>query len=120
MQFENPANGYVETCRVPFLWALIFGPLYFVLKGVWRHVILYFIVNGALISGSWFFAFFGAMASTGSVYLLGEPDGHLLRPVPIASFIVPAALILPFLFYPFIAGGIVRRHYLRMGWTEIE
>jgi hypothetical protein len=41
MQFKNPQNDYVETSSVPLLWALLFGPLYFVFKGAYRHFVIF-------------------------------------------------------------------------------
>lgn len=40
MRFKNPANGYEETVSRPFLWALLFGPIYFAVKGVWLHAVI--------------------------------------------------------------------------------
>lgn len=47
MQFRNPQNGYVESAGGAFswLWVLIFGPLYWAVKGVWRHFFLQFFLN---------------------------------------------------------------------------
>lgn len=39
MHFRNPANGYVETINHPFLWCLLFGFIYFAVKGVWTHAV---------------------------------------------------------------------------------
>lgn len=119
MRFQHPVNGYVEHCSVPFLWALIFGPLYFVLKGIWRHVVLYFTVNFVLISFSWAFALGVGAATEGAVTTFSDMDGRSWH-APIALIVIIAALILPFLFYPFIASGIVRRHFLRQGWHEVD
>lgn len=120
MRFENPANGYVETCTVPFLWALIFGPFYFVLKGVWRHVVLYFVVNSVIFI-AW--CTIWIVASSASLMMLGfaaQQDPNAIRnAIAIATLIVPVTIIAPFLLYPFIAGGIVRRHFLRQGWIEL-
>lgn len=119
MRFENPANGYVETCTAPFLWALIFGPLYFVLKGVWRHVVLYFVVNSILLSVAGvlaFGSFYAANFAAQSYNTTGSDAGNTAIAVGVAI----AALVLPFLLYPFIATGIIRRHYLRAGWVEID
>ena len=44
MHFKNPANGYIESSSVPFLWCLLFGALYFAVKGVWAHVFIYIVV----------------------------------------------------------------------------
>jgi hypothetical protein len=43
MHFKNPANGYVESSSVPFLWCLLFGALYFAVKGVWAHFFIYIV-----------------------------------------------------------------------------
>lgn len=121
MRFENPANGYVETLSAPFLWALIFGPLYFLIKGVWRHVILYFIVNGVLLSVAGGLAVASAIAAATATQAFDATHG-LADPARtgITAAAAVAALVLPFLIYPFFAAGIVRRHYLRMGWIEID
>ena len=42
--FKNPANGYIESSSVPFLWCLLFGALYFAVKGVWAHFVIYILV----------------------------------------------------------------------------
>jgi hypothetical protein len=39
MRFENPVNGYVEEVRYAPLWCLLFGCIYFAVKGVWTHAI---------------------------------------------------------------------------------
>ena len=46
--FQNPANGYVEraTSGWTWLWALLFGPFFFLYKGAWPHVLVYV---GALV-----------------------------------------------------------------------
>jgi hypothetical protein len=41
MKFKNPQNDYVETSSVPFLWALLFGPLYFAFKEILGHFIIF-------------------------------------------------------------------------------
>ena len=42
--FQNQDNGYTETTSIPFLWTLLFGCIYFAIKGVWRHVFIYIIL----------------------------------------------------------------------------
>jgi len=39
MTFINQ-NGYKETTNNSFLWTLLFGTLYFLLKGIWIHAII--------------------------------------------------------------------------------
>jgi hypothetical protein len=45
MHFKNPANGYIESSSVPFLWCLLFGALYFAVKGIWAHVFIYIVLG---------------------------------------------------------------------------
>jgi len=40
VRFRNPANGYVETVRLAFLWSLLFGVFYYAFKGLWFAAIL--------------------------------------------------------------------------------
>ena len=120
MRFQNPANGYVDNCSVPFLWALIFGPLYFVLKGIWRHVVLYFVVNMVLIWLSLALASGSGLIATFVLSQFATQPAVAQNTALIAISVMVMALIAPFLIYPFIAGGIVRRHYMRMGWNQVE
>ena len=53
MHFKNPANGYIESSSVPFLWFLLFGSLYFAVKGVWGHAVVSFIVACCTFGLSW-------------------------------------------------------------------
>lgn len=39
MKFKNPTNGYVEEVSSPGLWVLLFGFIYFAVKGVWTHAV---------------------------------------------------------------------------------
>ncbi|NIJ07216.1 asparagine N-glycosylation enzyme membrane subunit Stt3 [Sphingomonas vulcanisoli] len=121
MRFQHPVNGYVENCSAPFLWALCFGPLYFVLKGIWRHAVLYFVVVSTLLSAWGVLAFTASFASVAllSAMKIQDPD-KIAMFTAITGFALVAALVLPFLIYPFIASGIVRRHFLRQGWSEVE
>jgi hypothetical protein len=40
MRFRNPANGYEEEASLAWLWVLLFGAIYFAVKGVWTHAIV--------------------------------------------------------------------------------
>ena len=54
MQLENPSNGYRETVsRFTWLWALIFGALYFAYKGIWRHFVIGLILGVCTAGISW-------------------------------------------------------------------
>jgi hypothetical protein len=50
MQFKNIENGYVETKSVPWLWALLFGGLYFIVCGIWAPILIQAIIAGFLYS----------------------------------------------------------------------
>jgi hypothetical protein len=39
LRFRNPANGYEEDVGSPWLWCLLFGPIYFAAKGVLTHAL---------------------------------------------------------------------------------
>lgn len=44
--FENPQNGYRESVTFgPFVWALLFGPLYYMIRGIWSHAIVLLILT---------------------------------------------------------------------------
>ena len=56
MEFRNPENDYVETgtTGMSWLWAFLWPPLYYAVKGVWTHAIASFLlawVVGALTFG---------------------------------------------------------------------
>ena len=53
LSFRNPTNGYTEKVGTPWLWCLLFGCIYFAVKGIWTHAIAAFLL--ALLSGglSW-------------------------------------------------------------------
>ena len=54
MKFKNALNGYIEEISpYAWLWVLLFGCFYFVIKGVWRHALVSFLC--ALFTGgiSW-------------------------------------------------------------------
>jgi len=48
MTFEK--SGYIENCKAPALFTLLFGPLYFIFKGTVRHAIIALIL-GLLTNG---------------------------------------------------------------------
>jgi len=45
MKFKNPENGYVKEIygNLSWLWVLLIGPIYWAVKGVWRHAVVLFI-----------------------------------------------------------------------------
>ena len=53
MYFQNPANGYIERVNLPFLWTLLFGPIYFAVRGVWTHAVVSFFLAMLTAGLSW-------------------------------------------------------------------
>ena len=43
-------ENYIETCKAPRFFSLLFGPLYFIFKGSVRHAVISFIL-AALTGG---------------------------------------------------------------------
>ena len=39
LQFQNPENGFIEEVANAPLWVLLFGGIYFAVKGVWTHAV---------------------------------------------------------------------------------
>ena len=50
MRFKNPANEYIEdaSSKLSWLWVLLFGPIYWAVRGVWRHCFTHLVL--ALVS----------------------------------------------------------------------
>ncbi len=77
MKFQNPTNGYIEEASMPFLCTLLFGCLYFAIKGIWTHFVVSLVLAICTCGLSW-------------------------------------------LIYPFFVKEILRTHYKRQGWKEID
>ncbi len=44
-KFRHPVNSHVETVpRFAWLWTSLFGTLYFIVRGVWTHAVISFIL----------------------------------------------------------------------------
>lgn len=69
MYFQNPNNGYIEQVSLPFLWTLLFGPIYFAVKGVWTHAVVSFLLAGITAGISWLFYPFFAKRVVQTNYL---------------------------------------------------
>ena len=55
MKFKNPSNDYVETTTAwAFLWIFILGPIYFLVKGNYRHAIAGLVIGIITFGLSWF------------------------------------------------------------------
>ena len=46
MKFQNPSNDYIEESAgaLSWLWCLLFGPIYFLVKGNFFHALISFIL----------------------------------------------------------------------------
>lgn len=61
MKFKNKSNGYTEEANLCWLWCLLFGSLYFAVRGVWTHMIVSFILAILTMGISWiFYPFFAS------------------------------------------------------------
>ena len=45
LRFRNPANGYEETVNPSFWYALLLGPYYFMMHGVWTHAVIHLLLS---------------------------------------------------------------------------
>jgi hypothetical protein len=53
LTFRNPTNGYTETASAPWLWCLLFGFLYFAVKGIWTHAVASLLLAALTAGLSW-------------------------------------------------------------------
>jgi hypothetical protein len=46
MYFKNTQNNYVEESAtiLSWLWVFLFGPIYWAVQGVWRHVFVHLVL----------------------------------------------------------------------------
>jgi hypothetical protein len=70
-RFRNPANGYKESVTpLSILGAVLFGPIWFAVQGLWAHAIIQ-LVGIALLSG--FFLFWPLLIVFWLLYALLAP-----------------------------------------------
>lgn len=54
MKFKNTLNGHTETIsHLTWLWVLLFGFIYWMVKGVWQHAMLSLILAVLTYGISW-------------------------------------------------------------------
>lgn len=53
MCFKHPISDYVEETSLQWLWTLLFGPLYFAVKGVWSHALLHLVLSLLIFGLPW-------------------------------------------------------------------
>lgn len=75
LSFTNPANGHTEVVsQMSMLWALLFGPLYYLLCGLWAPCALFALVAGGIWSA------------------MGPPGTLLVMPVWVAFALLTVSL----------------------------
>lgn len=52
-RFRNTSNGYEEEVGTPWIWCVLFGCIYFAVRGIWTHAVAAMLL--ALLTGgfSW-------------------------------------------------------------------
>ena len=53
VRFRNPANGYEEDVGTPWVWCLLFGCIYFTVRGIWTHAVAALLLAGITAGVSW-------------------------------------------------------------------
>lgn len=69
MTFRHPLNNYTVTPGIPFLWCLLFGPLYFIKHGAWGQALIVFVVAVGTMGFAWFVLPFFAKGMIRTAYL---------------------------------------------------
>ena len=53
-RFKNPSNGYIENVsNWSILWCFLFGIFYFMVKGIWKHVLISLVLAIVTFGISW-------------------------------------------------------------------
>ena len=93
MKFKNPTNNHTESAYSPlsWLWVLLFGPIYWAVRGVWRHAVVHFFVG-----------LLGIMLS------------------PLTLFISAGVSLIVHILYAAFCFPILNKHYMRMGWQPVK
>lgn len=53
MRYKHPTSDYTETTKFAFLWCLLIGSLYFILKESYKHAAISFILAVVTSGVSW-------------------------------------------------------------------
>ena len=69
LQFAHPMNDHVVKVRAPWLWTLLFGPLYLAFHEAWGPALISFVVMCATVGLSWIVYPFFARAIVRNAYL---------------------------------------------------
>ena len=101
MQYINPKDKYTKAVYFPKIWTFIFGPLYFLIHGVWRHILGYAIGFGLTL-----FVLFPYLASEANAD--DEP------------FLLFLSVFVFQLTYALCARRILHNSYMRKGWEPLH
>jgi len=54
VKFKNPSNDYIEEVpTLAWLWVLLFGAIYFAIRGIWTHAVAGIILAIVTYGISW-------------------------------------------------------------------
>ncbi len=55
MRFRHPLNGHIESGGglLTFIWCLLFGPLFFAVRGIWGHAVVSLVLAISTAGLSW-------------------------------------------------------------------
>jgi hypothetical protein len=53
MRFRNPQNNYEKKANYAWLWCLLFGGIYFVVRRLWAHALLWLMFLPMTYGISW-------------------------------------------------------------------
>ena len=67
--YINPVNGYKGHNNLAFLWCLLFGTFYFLLKGIYKHAIISLIASVCTFGFAWLIYPFFAPSIVENFYL---------------------------------------------------
>ena len=91
-RFRYPnSDKTVNVGWVNGLWMFLFAGLYLIYKGLWRHLVLFIVVNLLI-----------------AAYLADDPEEWM------------AVAWIPNLVYAFMIPGILKNHYREKGYEEIK
>ena len=105
-KYRHPVNGRIE--RVGWqnvLWALLLGVIYFMYKGLWKHVAVMLAIM--ILLG---FATFSNLD-------FNDLDVKTMQDAQMETDVI---VYLAWIVYAFLVPGILRNRYLDSGWEEVK
>lgn len=123
MKFTNPTNNYSVYVEIAPLWCFLFGPLYFLASGIWRHFLLLGIISGIILGAGNMVISKRAQQEISAVVYQNQ-DFTAEKAEKVTQYNNKVILwTLGILFattgiYACYVNEIVRHHYLQKGWVE--